>query len=113
MDRTITELASRMNVTQQVASKVVAEMVKLGIVDPVAAQDRRAGQVRPSARLAPGTAGSQEETPGVEARLIRRIGKSYDDAKATLVECLGALWGTPADRVAKNSGTALNTPLFA
>ena len=44
--RTISELARRMEVTQQAASKVVAEMVGLGILESVVAEDRRVRQVR-------------------------------------------------------------------
>ena len=41
-DRTITELAQRMAVTQQAASKIVAELIHLGILEAVPAKDRRA-----------------------------------------------------------------------
>jgi len=44
-ERTITELARRMEVTQQAASKMVAELIRLGIVEAVPAQDRRAKRI--------------------------------------------------------------------
>src|SRR5439155_20774778 len=39
-DRTITELANRMDVTQQAASKMIAELVQLRILELVPAQDK-------------------------------------------------------------------------
>src|SRR5215831_8998182 len=45
-ERSITELAQRMEVTQQAASKVVAELAELGILDMVPSADRRAKKVR-------------------------------------------------------------------
>src|SRR2546422_3321055 len=40
-DRSITELAARMEVSQQAASKVVAELVRLGLLEVSAGEDRR------------------------------------------------------------------------
>src|SRR5215470_7906099 len=45
-ERSITELARRMNVSQQAASKAIAELVEHGIVESNRATDRRARRVR-------------------------------------------------------------------
>src|SRR5579862_2347352 len=45
-ERTITELARRMEVSQQAASKSVAELIRLGVLDAVPAADRRAKRIR-------------------------------------------------------------------
>ena len=48
-DRSITELADRMGVTQQAASKAVAELIAIRILEAVPAKDRRAkGSACPS-----------------------------------------------------------------
>src|SRR5262249_55147278 len=49
-ERSITELAQRMEVSQQAASKVVSELAELGVLDVVAGPDRRAKRVRLSLR---------------------------------------------------------------
>src|ERR1700722_9582461 len=45
-DRSITELAARMGVTQQASSKMVAELVHLRVLEVTAGDDRRAKRVR-------------------------------------------------------------------
>ena len=49
-ERTITELAERMAVSQQAASKAVAELVNLGILEQTRGADRRSKVIRMSAR---------------------------------------------------------------
>lgn len=87
-DRTITELASRMEVTQQAVSKVIAEMVSLGIVDSVVGEDRRARRIRLSKRGWESVRLARRKRRQVEARLIRKLGKSYDRARGILITCL-------------------------
>src|SRR5215469_9188629 len=45
-DRSITELARRMEVSQQAASKMVAELAKLGMLEISKAKDGRAKSIR-------------------------------------------------------------------
>src|SRR5262249_61261267 len=45
-DRSITELARRMNVSQQAASKSIAELVKHGVVESRPGRDKRARRIR-------------------------------------------------------------------
>ena len=92
-DRTITELADRMEVTQQAASKIVGEMVELGILESVVAEDRRARLIRISERGWQSVRLAREARRKVEARLIAKTGAAYNAAKATLLECLTELGG--------------------
>jgi DNA-binding MarR family transcriptional regulator len=50
-ERTITELARRMEVTQQAASKIVAELIRLRVVEAVSAKDRRAKRISLTRRV--------------------------------------------------------------
>ena len=93
-ERSITELARRMEVTQQAASKAVAELVELGALEVSEAPDRRARRVRLSAR------GWKMVRLGRRARQIldRRLraaagAKNYETARAALQACLQALGG--------------------
>ncbi len=92
-DRTITELASRMAVTQQAASKVVGEMVELGILEAVVAEDRRARRIRLSRRGWQSVRLARKVRRQVEARLIAATGAAYTGAKGTLLACLTKLGG--------------------
>jgi DNA-binding MarR family transcriptional regulator len=93
-DRSITELARRMNVSQQAASKSIAELVKHGVVESRPATDRRARRVRLSKHGWDAVHFSRRARQTIEARLRRAVGdKSYGDAKATLVACLDVLGG--------------------
>src|SRR5689334_6724164 len=49
-DRTISELATRMNVSQQAVSKFVSEMARHGVLEEVPSHDRRVKRVRLSSR---------------------------------------------------------------
>lgn len=49
-DRSVTELAERMGVTQQAASKVVAELTELGYLELAPSDDARVRRVRLSRR---------------------------------------------------------------
>jgi DNA-binding MarR family transcriptional regulator len=93
-ERSITELARRMNVTQQAASKSIAELVRYGVVESREATDRRARRIRLSKRGWAAVRVSRRARHSIEARLQRTVGRrSYDDAKATLIACLDALGG--------------------
>jgi DNA-binding MarR family transcriptional regulator len=93
-DRSITELASRMEVTQQAASKSVAELAALGMVDILAAADRRKKTIRLSGRGRKLVDLSRKTRREVEQRLIRAAGvKRYREASATLAACLEELGG--------------------
>jgi len=95
-ERMITELARRMQVTQQAASKTVAEMVELGILESVVADDRRARTIRLSQRGWESVKLARKVRSRIEARLIARTGDAYAAAKETLLTCLNEL-GTTAD----------------
>jgi DNA-binding MarR family transcriptional regulator len=93
-ERTITELAKRMDVTQQAASKIVAELIDIGILEATPAKDQRAKRIRLSqggwrcVRL-----GRRARTR-IDKLLVRAAGrKCYENAKSTLLTCLRALGG--------------------
>ncbi|PYV79046.1 MAG: MarR family transcriptional regulator [Acidobacteria bacterium] len=112
-DRTITELANRMDVTQQAASKMIAELVQLGILELVPARDRRAKWVRLSNRgwrcVVPARDRrakwvrlsnrgwrcvelGRRSRAKIESRIMRAAGKSkYEMAKLTVLSCLESL----------------------
>ena len=93
-DRSITELAQRIEVTQQAASKTVAELAKLGILDVVPGADRRAKTVKLSARGRAAVHASRQIRRRIEARLIRSLGAAeYDAARSILSAALNALGG--------------------
>jgi DNA-binding MarR family transcriptional regulator len=93
-ERTITELARRMEVTQQAASKIVAELIHLGIVQAIPAKDRRAKRIRLSQRGWRCVQLGRRARTRIGNLLIRAAGrKSYENAKSTLLTCLRALGG--------------------
>jgi DNA-binding MarR family transcriptional regulator len=97
-ERSITELAQRMEVTQQAASKVVAELAELGVLDIVPGSDRRAKKVRLSLRGWNVVRRSRQIRRQVEGRLIHTAGaEQYETAKSILSTCLETLGGM--DRV--------------
>jgi len=93
-ERSITELAQRMNVSQQAASKSIAELAKHGVVESRPAADRRTRRIRLSKRGWDAVRFSRRCRKAIEARLRRTVGeKPYGDARATLIACLDALGG--------------------
>ena len=93
-DRSITELARRMEVTQQAVSKVVAELAEIGILDIVSGADRRAKRVRLSRRGWEVVRLGRRVRRQIEKRLIRASGaKQYETAKSILSAYLEALGG--------------------
>src|SRR5579864_6042330 len=93
-ERTITELARRMEVTQQAASKMVAELIRLGIVEAISAKDRRAKRIRLSQRGWQCVQLGRRSRTRIDYVLIRAAGKkSYENAKSALLTYLQALGG--------------------
>ena len=93
-ERTITELARRMEVTQQAASKMVAELIRLGIVEAISAKDRRAKRIRLSQRGWQCVQLGRRARTRIDNVLIRAAGrKSYENAKSALLTYLQALGG--------------------
>jgi DNA-binding MarR family transcriptional regulator len=93
-ERSITELAQRMNVSQQAASKSIAELAKHGVVESRPAADRRTRRMRLSKRGWAAVRFSRRSRKAIEAQLRRTVGeKSYGDARAILIACLDALGG--------------------
>jgi DNA-binding MarR family transcriptional regulator len=93
-ERTITELGARMQVTQQAASKMVAELVKLKYLEVHAAEDRREKRVRLSARGWETIHFARRSRRRLDARLRRVAGTDdYEQARQVLLTCLAALGG--------------------
>ena len=93
-ERSITELAGRMEVTQQAASKVVAEMETLGILAVSEGEDRRSKQVRLTARAWESVRLARKARRGIERRLVKAVGEErYEEARAIAAACLEALGG--------------------
>jgi len=93
-DRSITELASRMEVSQQAASKVVAELVRLGLLEVSAGEDRRAKRIRLSRRGWKAVRLGRQTRRRIERRLTKAVGaRAYATARSLIVNCLEALGG--------------------
>lgn len=93
-DRTITELAGRMEVTQQAASKVVAELIKLGALEVAVARDRRTKRIRLSRRGWRAVKLARKVRAQIEKRLMKAVGLTrYDEAKRILLRALDELGG--------------------
>jgi DNA-binding MarR family transcriptional regulator len=98
-ERSITEFARRMEVTQQAASKMIAEMEQLGAVDTVPGSDRRAKKVRLSLRGWEVVRLGRQIRRQIERRLIRAAGaRQYETAQSVLTVCLEALGGLESVR---------------
>ena len=93
-ERTITELARRMDITQQAASKIVAELIDIGILKAIPANDRRTKRIRLSQQGWRCVRLGRRARTQIDSRLVRAAGKeSYENAKSTLLTCLRALGG--------------------
>jgi len=91
-ERSITELARRMEVSQQAASKAVAEMVTLGILETTTGGDRRSKMVRLSERGWQAVQFSRRSRKQIDKRLRGVLGtEKYEEARSTLLACLTAL----------------------
>ena len=92
--RSISELARRMEVSQQAASKAVAELSALGVVEVVAGPDRRRKTIRLSTRGRKFVELARARRRRIEERLIQAVGpRKYKAACTTLAACLEALGG--------------------
>lgn len=101
-ERSITELAERMGVSQQAASKAVAELVALGFLELSAAEDRRAKRVRLSAQGQQLVQHGRRVRKRIEKRLYTALGvKRYNEARSVLEDCLTQLGGVEAIRQRK------------
>src|ERR1700676_3920547 len=91
-ERSISELAVRMGVAQQASSKMVAEMVSLGLLQLARGKDRRAKRVRLSRYGWKIMQLSRQARTELHRRLVRQIGKrKYETARAIVLECLNKL----------------------
>jgi DNA-binding MarR family transcriptional regulator len=101
-ERSITELAERMGVTQQASSKMVSELVGLGVLEVTTGQDRRAKQVSLSPHGWSLVGLNRDARKQVNGRLVRELGESrYEVARALVLECLDRLGGLGAVRKRK------------
>jgi len=93
-ERSITELAQRMRVTQQAASKTISEMVRLGILDAKPAADRRAKTICISKRGWASVRLSRRVRTQIDRRLVKAVGdEEYRRTNACLTRCLEILRG--------------------
>ena len=98
VSRTGSELARRMGVSQQAASKTVAELVDLGVLEVTESKDRRKKQVSLSARGWDAVQRARADRARVEKRLLKEVGiRRYAQAQSTLRKCLVVLG--EADRI--------------
>ena len=94
-ERSITELARRMEVTQQAASKAVAELLRLGVVEAIRTTDRRSKRIRLSARGWLSVKLARQVRRRIESRLVQAVGAAkYDVTKGVILQCLDELGGT-------------------
>lgn len=98
--RTIGELAQRMEMTQQGASKAVAELEALGYVERGAdEEDARVRRVQLSARGREALAATRRARERLQRRLASRAGdKTLKDARRLLARLLDELGGADAVR---------------
>ncbi|PTL76073.1 MarR family transcriptional regulator [Vitiosangium sp. GDMCC 1.1324] len=97
--RSISELAALLEVTQQAASKTVAELEKLGYVEETESDDARVRRVRLSARGRAAVDKGRAVRAGLEERLRRRHGsRAVEEAHKLLADVLESLGGTEAVR---------------
>jgi len=93
-ERSISDLARRMGVTQQTASKTVAEMVRLGVLKAATAEDRRAKVIRISERGWESIRYSRRARAQIDHRLTKAVGgEGYERTKTALIQCLDELGG--------------------
>jgi len=98
-ERSVTELAERMGVTQQAASKVVAELTELGYLEQAPSADARVRSVRLSARGRSMLERTRRIRRALERTLLRGAAPAeVKRTKALLVTALERLGGTDAIR---------------
>jgi DNA-binding MarR family transcriptional regulator len=91
--RTVTELARLLGVSQQAASKTVAELVELGYLDTAATEDRRARAISLSKRALASVAIARKFRAKLEKRLVTRHGPAVEKARILLARVLEDLGG--------------------
>lgn len=97
--RSIGELAALLEVTQQAASKSVAELVSLGYVEQAPSEDARVRRVGLSAHGLAAIEKTRAVRASLEERFKRRQGRpAVDEARRVLAEVLEGLGGTEAVR---------------
>lgn len=97
--RTVTELSEFMGVTQQAASKAVAELVQLGYLEQAPASDRRARRIALSSRARTAIAVTREIRAEREQELRAVHGaNAIDEGRALLARILEGLGGLEAVR---------------
>jgi DNA-binding MarR family transcriptional regulator len=97
--RSISELATLLEVTQQAASKTVAELEQLGFIEQTASEDARVRRVRLSARGLAAVEKSRALRAGLQERFERSYGKrAVEDARKLLAQVLASLGGAEAVR---------------
>lgn len=93
--RSITELAKRMGVTQQAASKAVAELVGIGILEESPGEDRRSKLVRLSSKGWRGVRAARLFRSKIDHRLRSAVGRrEYERTKKVLIGCFEELGGS-------------------
>jgi len=96
-ERSITELAGRMGISQQGASKAVRELVELGYLELVSGSDARQRKVRLSARGRDALRCARKLRGELERRLLREQSASaLAAARAVLITMLEQLGGAEA-----------------
>ena len=91
-DRAITELARRMEVTQQAASKSVAEIVRIGLLEEAPSEDRRAKRIRLSDKGWEFVKLTRRVRKRLEKKLAARIGQQcYESTRSALLQGLEEL----------------------
>ena len=94
ISRTGSEIARRMGVSQQAASKTIAELSRLGVVEVNPSIDRRAKHVSLSPRGWEAVQQARRYRVDLEERLKRNIGpKRYIETQKALRDCLISLGG--------------------
>jgi DNA-binding MarR family transcriptional regulator len=98
-DRSVTELAELLGLTQQAASKAVGELAELGYVEVVAGRDARVRRVRLSARGRSMLESTRKLRRAVERRLLRKASQqTVARARILLIRMLTLLGGADAVR---------------
>jgi DNA-binding MarR family transcriptional regulator len=91
--RTVSDLAELLGVSQQAASKSVAELVSLGFLEDVPSADRRARTVALSAHGRACIARGRDLRAKRERALVARHGDAIDRTRALLAQILEEIGG--------------------
>jgi DNA-binding MarR family transcriptional regulator len=92
--RSISELAALLEVTQQAASKTVAELERLGFIEETPSEDARVRRVRLSARGQAAVDTSRALRANLQKRFERSHGKrAVHEARKLLAQVLASLGG--------------------